>query len=97
MNNQQIQQHLLYTTKIKVQSLNSKKIKGVTAIWEDDTAYISIYFDEKPTEEELEDSSDICTEIIAAIPGGMLEDNYRVLRSSEPLPKDFLAYQRDGR
>lgn len=53
------------------------------------------HFNEKPTEKELEDISDMCTEIIAQMPRGMLEDKYLILKDPEQLPKKFLAYKID--
>lgn len=41
MKNDELQKHLTYITGKKVIDLHSHKILGVTAIWEDDTAYLS--------------------------------------------------------
>jgi len=95
MNNAEIQEHLLFITKRKVQTLHSENIRGVTAVWKNDTAYITFYFAKPPTEIEQEDASVICTEIVAHMPRGMLEDQYFTLEVSKPLPSDFLAYNRE--
>lgn len=94
MKNENLQKHLSYLTKTKVASLRSNKIIGVKAIWKDDTAYLSFYFDEEPTENEREDIADICTEIIAQMPGGMLEDKCIILKGHHQLPEHFLAYKK---
>lgn len=95
MKDDELQKHLTYITNKKLTNLHSTKIKGVTAIWEHDTAYLSFYFDEEPTESEREDIADICTEIIAQMPKGMLEDKYLMVNNSYQLPKKFLAYEKD--
>jgi hypothetical protein len=94
MEDEEIQKHLTFVTGKKVKALHSNKIIGVTAIWKDDTACLSFYFNEEPTENELDDLADICTEIIAQMPKGMLEDKYLTLKSSDQLPKEFLAYKK---
>lgn len=94
MNNQEMQHRLNYVTKIMIENFNSNKIKGATAIWKDNTAHISIYFDKKPSEKEIEDVSVICSEIIAQMPTGMLEENFIFLDQPNKLPK-YLAYRRD--
>src|SRR5262245_61287297 len=94
MKDAEIQNHLLFITKIKVERFfHCSKLRGVTAMWKDETAHISFYFSEKPTEQELEDASDVCTEIIASIPKGMMEENYIVLKYPQHLPEAFLAYK----
>lgn len=93
MQDKELQEHLTYVTKKKVASVDSNKIIGVTALWQDDTAYLTFYFNKKPTEKELEDIADICTEIIAQFPWGMLEDKYLILENPYLLPKNFLAYK----
>ncbi len=95
MNNSELQKHLTYIAKVETQALRSKNIKGVTAFWKDDIAYVSVYFDENPSEDELENVSDMCTEIIAHMPKGKLEEKYFVLTQNDPLPEEFLAYKRD--
>lgn len=96
MEDSSLQKHLLYITKLKAQKLHSDKLVAVTAIWKNNTAYLSFYFNEKPTEHELEDASDTSTEIIAHMSRGMLEDNYVVIESSNQWPNTFLAYKRES-
>lgn len=96
MEDEEIQKHLTYITGRKIKAFHSNRIIGVTAIWKDDTACLSFYFNEEPTENELEDIADICTEIIAQMPKGMLEDKYLILKSFDQLPKEFLAYKKSG-
>lgn len=96
MNKLDIQEHLIYITGKEIKSLNSKKILGVTAFWKDETAYITIFFDIEPNEDDLENASCICTEIIANFPVGMLDEHYVFLKNPEELPEQFLAYKRDS-
>ena len=97
MKDSKIQDHLLYITHLKVKNLySSPKLRGVTAIWRDDTANISFYFNDTPTEEEWENASEVCTEIVAHLPKGMLEENSYVLKYPKPLPNpEFIAYKRE--
>ena len=94
MKDKDLQNQLTYITRIKVTALQLNKIRGVKAIWKDETAYLFFYFSEQPTENELEDIGDMCTEIIAQMPKGMLEDKYFILETSYPLSEKFLAYKR---
>ncbi len=93
-----MQAHLLFLTDDTVrQNQSSTKIRGVMAEWkrESMTAHLSFYFDGEPTEDELEDASIDCTEIIAHIPDGFLEEDYIRLDYPKPLPESpFWAYRR---
>ncbi len=92
-----IQKHLLFLTDCLVrQNQNSYKIRGVTAEWEDGiTAHISFYFDGELEENELEDASITCTEIIAQIPESLLKEDYIRLDYPTPLPESpFWAFKR---
>lgn len=91
MKDEELQKHLTYITNKKLTNLQSNKIRAVTAIWDHDTAFLSFYFNEEPTENERDDIADICTEIIAQMPRGMLEDRYLIVNHSYQLPKKFLA------
>jgi hypothetical protein len=88
-----IQKYLLYITQIEVESLNSSKIRAVTAYWKENIACLSFYFNGEITEEDLESASDTCTYIISHFPDGLLEENYIRLDYPKPIPKDFLAYE----
>lgn len=92
-----IQEHLLYITRVKVEDIHSPKIRGVTAFWrdKDNTACISFYFDGEISEKEQEDASDACTEIIAHIPESFMEENYFRWDYPKPLPKEYLAFKRE--
>src|SRR5262245_49955067 len=90
-----LQDQLLYVTQLRVQEINSPKIRGVTAVWKDDlTANISFYFDGEITEDDFDSASDACGEIIAQFSNGLLEENYIRLDYPKPLPNENLAYKR---
>lgn len=90
------QKNLFYITKMRVTSLESKKIKAARAIWAEDTAYITIYFDEKPSEDDLEEASIICTEIIAEMPSySFLNEEFIFLKDSDKIPSDHIAFERN--
>jgi hypothetical protein len=92
----EMQKHLLYLTKIAVSEIPSAKIRGVAAEWKEgiNTASISFFFDGEVSEDELEDASVACTEIIAHIPNGLLEENFIRCDYPNPLPKNnFWAYK----
>lgn len=90
-----IQEHLLYITQIEVKHLNSSKIRAVRAYWKENIACISFYFNGEIMEEVLESASDTCTYIIAHFPHGLLEENYMRWDCSKPIPKNFLAYNKE--
>jgi len=91
-----MQEHLLYITELIVKRMASlSKVKGVMAEWGEleNTAYIAFYFDDQPTENELEDASDACGEIIAHCSNALLHEDY--IRLESPLPESpFWAYKR---
>lgn len=93
-----MQKHLIFLTNLFVrENENSPKIRGVISVWEKDniTAHLSFYFDGEATENELEDASDTCGEVIAHIPNGLLKEDYIRLDSPKPLPESpFWAYKR---
>ncbi len=92
-----MQEHLLYITKLKVQDIHSPKIRGVVATWneKENTACLSFYFDGKATGEELEDASVACSEIIAHCSNGLLEEHYIRWDYPKPIPQENLAYKRE--
>jgi hypothetical protein len=93
-----MQKNLLDLTKLIVGSINSPKIRGVEAVWKDieNTAMITFYLDGETTPEELEDFSIANSEIIAHCSNARLEENFIRLDYPKPLPKEFLAYKREG-
>jgi hypothetical protein len=90
-----IQNYLLLATQEEVKRLNSAKIRAVTACWKGNIACLSFYFNGEITEEDLESASDICTYIISHFPNGLLEENYIRLDYPKPIPKNFLAYDKE--
>lgn len=90
------QEQLLYITNLRVQEMGLPCIRCVTAYWKDNTACLTFYFDRTPLEEDIENASDICGEIIASFPDGLLEENYTKWGDPNPLPEKFLAYARKG-
>lgn len=66
-------------------------------MWKEDknTACLSFYFDGNATEEEIEDASIACAEIIAHCSNGLLEENYIRWDYPKPLPEKFLAYKKE--
>jgi hypothetical protein len=92
-----MQKHLMYLAGLVVRDLKSPKLRGVTAKWreKDHTACLTFYFDGEATEEELEDASCACTEIISHFFDGLLEENYLRWDYPKPLPdRHLLAYER---
>lgn len=71
-----IQERLLYITGVIVRrDLGIPKLRGVTAYWKDEeeTAYLTFYFDGEASEDEKEEASDICGGIIAQFSNGFFE------------------------
>ncbi len=90
-----IQKYLLYITQIEIKRLSSDKIRAVTAYWKGNIACLSFYFNGEITEEDLESAFDTCTYIISHFPEGLLEENYIRLDYSKPIPKEFLAFEKE--
>lgn len=93
MDEQLIQKHLLYITKLHAAEINSAQLRGIASLWKDDIAYITFYFKQQPTEKELEDVSDVCTAIVAHMPKGMIQEKIVIVDTFQPIPSDFLAYE----
>lgn len=95
---QNMQKHLLYITNLSIKDLDFiSKIRGVEAVWKENenTACISFYFNEEPTEVEQEEAAVCCTEIIAHCSNAMLEENYIRWKFPLPLPESrFWAYKK---
>ena len=92
-----MQDHAAYITNLRVIELNSPRIRGVIAKWQEEknTLSLSFYVDGQPTEEELEDYSATCGEIIASCSNALMEENYIRWDYPKPLPdQEFLAYSR---
>lgn len=93
-----MQEHLLYITELIVKNINSlKKIRGVTAIWNEleNTAKINFYYDGEATEDEIEDFSVANAEIIAHCSNARLEEKFIRWDYPKPLPEKYLAYKRE--
>lgn len=89
-----IQEHLSYITELEVKHLQSPKIRGVTAYWEDQTACLTFYFEGEVTEKEIENASEVCTYIISNYPNGLLKETFLRWDSPKPLPEKFLVYKK---
>ena len=90
-----LQEHLLYITKLRLQESCIPKIRGVSAFWkqEENTACISFYFNGEITEDGFDLASDLCGEIISHFPDGLLEEHYIRWDTPKPLPKEnFIPY-----
>ncbi len=92
MNNQE---QLLYITNLRVKEMGTPNIRGVTAYWKNNTACLSFYFDGEPTENDIENASDICGNVIASFSEGLLEEHYIRYDYPRKLPEKFLAYRRN--
>ncbi len=93
-----MQEHLIYISKLIINDYKFPKIRGVNSVWNENenTAYITFFFDGQATEEELEDASVICTEVIAHCSNGLLKENFIRLDYPKPLPEStFWAYVRE--
>lgn len=93
MDEKLIQKHSLYITKLHAAEISSAKLKGIASLWKDDTAYITFYFKQQPTDKELEDVSDVCTAVVAHMPKGMIQEKIVILDASQPILSEFLAYK----
>lgn len=71
-----------------LQYLHLPKLRGVATDWIDNTAVIRFYFDGEPSEEDQEEASCICGEIIARFADGFLQEDYLRLDAPKPLPKN---------
>ncbi len=95
-----MQKQLIYlTNKFVKENENSPKIRGVTAQWKEEIlkTHISFYFDGEANDNELENASYTCGEIISHVPIGVMEEDYIRLDSPEPLPSSrYWAYIRDN-
>ncbi len=92
-----MQDHVKYITKLRVQELKSSKLRGVSAQWKslENTLCLSFYIDGEASGEDLEDFSTTCGEIIASYSSGLLEENYIRWDFPKPLPEtEFMAYKR---
>ena len=65
-------------------------LRGVNAEWveETQTAVLTFYFDNEPSAMEIEEASEICTEIIATFSNALLEEHYIVWEPSKKLPNN---------
>lgn len=92
-----MQNHLMTITNWIISDLKSNKIRAVDASWNEDenTAYLSFYIDGETTEEEHEDMSVACAEIIAHCSSGLLRENFIRLDYPKPLPVKILAYKKE--
>ncbi len=80
--------------------MHSLKLRGVLATWKEkeNMASISFYFDGQVTDDELEDASVICSEIIAHCMNAVLEEHYFRLDKPAKLPKsNYWAYIKSKR
>jgi len=93
-----MQEHLLYITGLIVRDISTlKKIRGVTAMWDEieNTAKITFYYDGEANEEEIEDFSVANAEIIAHCSNALLDEKFIRWDYPKPLPSQFLAYKKD--
>lgn len=91
------QEHLLYITNLMVQRDNNPKIRCVSALWKDSTAWFTFYFDGAVTEEDRDAASDICTYVIADFSYGLLEEHFFRWDYPKPLPQvKYIAYKREN-
>lgn len=93
----EMQNHLMAITNWIISDLRSNKIRAVDAVWTEDknTAVLSFYMDDNATEEEFEDISVACAEIIAHCSSGLLEENFIRWDYPQPLSKETFAYQKE--
>lgn len=92
-----MQKHLMVITNWIISDLKSNNIRAVDAVWKKDknTAALSFYIDGNATEEELEDISVACAEIIAHCSNGLLEENSIRWDYPKPLPEKKFAYRKE--
>ncbi len=64
-------------------------LRAIAAEWKENTACISFFFYNTPTEDELDEASDVCTAVIATYPDGYLKENYITLGRDSSLPTDM--------
>ncbi len=88
----------LELAKLEIKEEKFKKIRGVSAFWNelDETAYITFYYNGEITENDIEIASEICAYIISHLIKGKLNEQYKRLDYPHPLPdSDFWAYKRE--
>ncbi len=92
-----MQKHLLYITKLTVKDIpDISKVRGVLAIWNEleNTVYVTFYYNGEITEDELEDYSIACSEIIAHCSNAILEGKFIRLDYPNLLPQsEFWAFK----
>lgn len=70
-------------------------LRGVIAKWEENTMYLSFFFDGNISENTKENASILATEILAQFETGFLKEQYIRLDYPQELPfSDFWAYKR---
>jgi hypothetical protein len=91
-----MQNHLTAITNWIISDLRSEKIRAVDAVWkeENNTASLLFYLDGQVSEDELDDISVACAEIIAHCSNGLLEEKFIRLDYPSPLPNKILAYKK---
>jgi hypothetical protein len=91
-----LQQKLSSEAKWVLDDIPIKKLRGVIAEWKDETAFITFYFETEPSEDDLEEASVYCGEIIARFPSGLLNEEYLTVEISTPLPQStFWVYKKE--
>lgn len=87
-----MQKKLEFLTREEIKDVVSPRLRGVAAVWKDQTAHISFFFDGEINVQDRDKASDACTYIISHFPDGLLEEHYIRLDYPKALPEDFLVY-----
>lgn len=89
------QEKLLKESSWIIKDLNLPALRGVIAEWKGETAHLTFYFDGEPSEEEIDESSAACGEIISRFPSGYLKENYLAFKKPKQLPEsDFWVFRK---
>lgn len=74
----------------------SKNLRGISAVWENNVLFLKYYFNGPITDENKEDAQDLGTGIISHFSNGFLEEVYVRIDYPKPLPKEFLLYENEA-
>jgi hypothetical protein len=80
-----------------LKTVSLETLRGVVAYWEDktETLHIIYYFDQDPTEDEIEEASLTTTYILAALPIENVREEFLGLPIEIPLPEsNFWVFRR---
>ena len=82
-----LQERLCFIAKEYIKPEDWPTLRGIEALWVNQTLKINFYFKEEIKDSLKEEASVLATEILAQYENGDLEENYFYLSCIVPLPK----------